>query len=167
MITLFYTNRKAQNRHLEQLDMARAEGRMDRAADRNDRLREEIAKLLEERQATENAAYKLADAFAGFQNAQEAGEAPNHRFTEAQKLREKHTPQLQKVESIAIRTALLTNDKTVQTLLAEVRTVAQMWKDLVDNDPYEKFVEIRDRTRSAFEGLEEETRRIVTSDGRL
>jgi hypothetical protein len=50
-------------------------------------------------------------------------------------------------------------------VLDEIRTVAQLWKDLVDDDPYEKFIEIRDRLETAFNVLETVTRKLVTSDG--
>lgn len=166
MITVWLTNRAANRRHREQVSTTHAEGRAERAARRNDRFREEVANLLGERWQTENVAYELADAIGEYQRDRDNPEvSPNERFWKARGVRDEHTPQLNKVEHLAIRASLLTNDAEISAVLDEIRTIAQLWKDLVDNDPYEKFIEIRDRVRAAFTQLEILTRRLVTSDG--
>ena len=144
----------------------RREGRRDRAAQRADRFGEEVANLLGERWATEKAAYELATAADEYHTDTENPEvSPNKRFTKAVRVRDKHTPQLNKVEHLAIRASLLTNDDEISAALDEIRTVAQLWKDLIDSDAIEKFMEIRDRLETAFSELETLTRRLVTSDG--
>jgi hypothetical protein len=69
------------------------------------------------------------------------------------------------VEHLAIRASLLTTDRDISTILDEIRTSAQMWKDLVDSDPIEKYVEIRNSLDANFAKLETLTRNVVTSDG--
>jgi hypothetical protein len=155
----------AQNQHDEQLSAMRSEGRAERAAERNDRFREEVANLLGERWATENAAYKLATAKDEHNIDVETGVAPNERFKKALDVRNEYTPQLNKVELLAIRASLLTNNVEVSAVLDEIRVVAQMWKDLVDRDPIETFMEIRGRLDTGFAELETLTRKLVTSDG--
>jgi hypothetical protein len=156
----------AQQRQDDQLAAMRAEGRADRTAQRNDRFREEVANLIGEKWNTVNAAYELADAVGEFQRTNDDPDvAPKDRFWKARGVRDKYTPQLNKVEHLAIRASLLTNDAETSAMLDEIRTVAQMWKDLVANDPYETFIEIRDRLETAFNQLETLTRKLVTSDG--
>ena len=167
LIGVAWTNRNAGQRHLEQLAAMKVEGRADRAAERNDHLREEVANLLGERWATDNAAYKLATAADEYQI--DRDERPqisaNQRFNKALEVRDEHTPQLNKVEHLAIRASLLTNDAETLSVLTSIRNVAQLWKNLVDSDPIETYSEIRDTLTADFARLEALTRRLVTSDG--
>lgn len=149
----------AQAHHDEQLTALRTEGRADRAAERNDRFRQEVANLLGERWATEKAAYKLAE------NADDHFTGQGVTSEDLQKVRNEHTPQLNKVEHLAIRAALLTNDWKILAVLTQVRTAAQGWMDLVDGAPMATFISVRDRLDGAFEELEALTRQLVTSDG--
>jgi hypothetical protein len=155
MIVLWRTNKAADRRHRQQL-----------TAERNDRFREEVSNLIGEKWETVNVAYELAEAAGEYHRTAGAPDvAPRDRFWKARGVRDKHTPQLNKVEHMAIRASLLTNDTETSAVLDEIQTVAQLWKDLVDNDPYEKFIEIRDRLQTAFNQLETLTRKLVTSDG--
>ncbi|OBH25189.1 hypothetical protein A5692_03565 [Mycobacterium sp. E342] len=152
--TLWRTNRAAYRRHREQL-----------AADRNDRFRQEVADLLGERYATVDAAYRLADASAQHDDAVANGAPPADRVAKFLAVREKHTPQLNTVEHLAIRAALLTNNTELIAKLDQIRTASQGWKDLVDKDPVEVFIKMRDDLDTAFAELETLTRQLVTSDG--
>ncbi|WAI52978.1 hypothetical protein OUZ54_13850 [Mycobacterium avium subsp. paratuberculosis] len=166
LVGVWCTNRNADKRHREQLDTTRAEGRADRAAERNDRLREEVANLLGERWATDKAAYKLATAADEYKTDRQRPEvSANERFNKALQVRDEHTPQFNKVEQLAIRAWLLTTDAGISSTLDAIRTVAQLWKDLVDSDPIETYTEIRDRLNKDFGRLEVLTRQLVTSDG--
>jgi hypothetical protein len=155
----------AQNQHDEQLSAMRSEGRAERAAQRNHRFREEVANLLGERWATENAAYKLATAGDEYNIDVETGVSPRERSSKVLDVRNEHTPQLNKVELLAIRASLLTDNADVSSVLYEIRAVAQKWKDLVDGDPIETFMEIRAGLDTGFAELEKLTRKLVTSDG--
>jgi hypothetical protein len=154
-----------QKHHEEQLETVRTENRAERAAQRNDRFREEVANLLGERWATERAAYELAtnaaEYYTDLHNPAVAGE----RIAELLQVRDEHTPQLTKVEHLAIRASLLTNDGQISAVLDGIRMAAQGWKDLVDQDPMENFIGIRDRLDNDFARVEDLTRRLVTSDG--
>jgi hypothetical protein len=166
LIGIRWTNNNADQRHREQLAAMQAEGRADRATERNDRFREEVANLLGERWATDKAAYKLATAADEYHIDKERPEvSANERFTNALKVRDEHTPQLNKVEHLAIRASLLTSDAEISAVLSAIRTSAQLWKDLVDRDPIEKYIEIRDGLNNDFARLETLTRTLVTSDG--
>lgn len=176
LIGVYLTNRNASGRHRTEMDAAqrqheqqlaamRGEARADRIAQRNDRLREEVGNLIGEKWATNNVAFELAEAAGQFFRDREEQVAPNKRFRNAVDVRNEHTPQLNKVEHLAIRASLLTDDREISGVLDEIRTVAQLWKDLIDNDPYEKFIEIRERLETAFTKLETLTRTLVTSDG--
>jgi hypothetical protein len=168
LVGVCWTNNNADRRHREQLAATQAEGRADRAAERNDRFREEVANLLGERWATDKAAYKLATAADEYHTDHERPEvSPNERFTKALTVRDEHTPQLNKVEHLSIRASLLTNDAEVSDALNAIRAVAQLWKDLVDVDAFEKYTEIRERLDNAFARLETLTRKLVTSDGAM
>ena len=76
LIGVWWTNNNADRRHREQLAATQAEGRADRAAERNDRFREEVANLLGERWATDKAAYKLATAADEYHTDHERPEVP-------------------------------------------------------------------------------------------
>jgi hypothetical protein len=166
LIGVGWTNKNADRRHWEQLAATKAEGRADRAAQRNDRLREEVANLLGERWATDKAAYQLATAVDEYQTDKERPEVTaNERVTKALDVRDEYTPQLNKVEQLAIRASLLTNDAEISSVLNAIRSVAQLWKNLVDSDPIETYAEIRDRLSNDFARLESLTRRLVTADG--
>lgn len=166
LIGVGWTNKNAGQRHWEQLAATKAEGRADRAAERNDHLREEVANLLGERWATDKAAYQLATAVDEYQTDKERPDvSANERFTKALKVRDEHTPQLNKVELLAIRASLLTNDAEISSVLNAIRSVAQLWKNLVDSDPIDTYAEIRDRLSNDFARLESLTRRLVTADG--
>jgi hypothetical protein len=147
------------------LKNTREEGRRGRAAQRNDRFREEVANLLGEKYLTVDAAEKLADDAKGGYDDVEGEVPPADRVGKVLTVREQQASQLNKVEHLAIRAALLTNDTEIIAVLGETRTAAQMWKDLVDKNPYETFMEIRDRLEAAFDQLETLTRKLVTSDG--
>lgn len=165
LIGVWCTNRTANKRHREQLDLTRAEGRADRAAERNDRFREEVANLLGERWTTEKAAYKLAENAEEYYNGLNNPTVNAVTIAQLLQVRDDHTPQLNKVEHLAIRAALLMNDPQISEVLNEIRTAAQGWKNLVAGDHYGTFIGIRDRLDAAFERLEVLTRRLVTSDG--
>ncbi len=168
LIGVWWTNNNADRRHREQLAATQAEGRADRAAERNDRFREEVANLLGERWATDKAAYKLATAADEYHTDHERPEVPpGERFAKALKVRDEHTPQLNRVEHLAIRASLLINDAEISDVLTAIRTVAQLWKDLVDRDPIETYIEIRGRLDNAFARLETLTCKLVTSDGAM
>lgn len=154
MITLWRTNKAAERRLDRQL-----------CADRADRLRTEVADLLGERWATEKAAYELATNADQYQTDLHNSTVPAERVAKLLKVRDEHTPQLNKVEHLAIRASLLTNDAAISAVLDEIRTAAQGWKDLVGGDPIEKFIEIRDKLDAKFGELETLTRNLVTSDG--
>jgi hypothetical protein len=147
------------------LKNTREEGRRGRAAQRNDRFREEVANLIGERWATEKAAYELATNAAEYHTDLHNEAVESERIAELLQVRDEYTPQLNKVEHLAIRASLLTNDGQISAVLDEIRTAAQGWKDLVDQDPIEKFIGIRDRLDNDFARLEDLTRRLVTSDG--
>ena len=143
-----------------------AEGRANRAAERNNRFREEVAKLLGERRATDKAAYELATAATEYDTDKRRPEvSPHDRVAAVLEVRNKHTPQLNKVEHLAICASLLTNDVEISALLTAIKNAAQVWKDLVDSDPIEKYIDMRDALDNAFIQLEAFTRTLVTSDG--
>jgi hypothetical protein len=154
-----------QKHHEEQLATMRAENRAERAGQRNDRFREEVANLLGERWATEKAAYELATNAANYYADLNNPAVASERVAELLQFRDEYTPQLNKVEHLAIRASLLTNDVEISAVLDEIRMAAQGWKNLVNQDPIEEFVGIRDRLDNDFARLEELTRRLVTSDG--
>lgn len=157
----------ATTRHEEQLAAMRDEGRAERAAQRNDRFREEVANLLGERWATENAAYNLAENADEYYKGLKNPTTLENAITAAELLavRDQDTPQIDKAEHLAIRAALLTNDPVISEVLYEIRTAAQGWKDLVDSDQIATFMDIRNLLEDAFEKLEVLTRQLVTSDG--
>jgi hypothetical protein len=53
---------------------------------------------------------------------------------------------------------VVARDEEVSGVLNDIRTVARLWKDLVDSDPIDKFVEIGDKLEGDFSQLETLTR---------
>jgi hypothetical protein len=102
------------------------------AAQRNDRFGEEVANLLGERWGAEKAAYELATNAANYYAGLHDSEVASEHIAELIKIRDNYTPQLNKVEQLAIRASLLTNDGQIAVVLDEVRAAARSWKDLVD-----------------------------------
>ena len=155
----------AQAQHDAQLAAMRAEGRADRVAQRTDRFRDEVANLLGERWATEKAAYELATNAAEYHTDLHNPAVENRRIAELLQVRDEYTPQLNKVEHLAIRASLLTNDGEISSVLDGIRIAAQSWKNLVDQDPLENFIGMRHTLDGEFARLEQLTRRLVTADG--
>ena len=166
LIGVWWTNKNADQRQRGQLATMQAEGRTDRVAQRNDRFREEVANLLGERWATDNAAYELATAADEYSTDKVRPEvSPHDRVTAVLEVRDEHTPQLNKIEHLAICASLLTNDAEISGVLTAIRRAAQVWKELVDGDPIEKYMGMRDVLDNSFSQLETFTRTLVTSDG--
>jgi hypothetical protein len=93
LIGVRWTNSNADQRHQEQLAAMHAEARADRAAERNNRFREEVANLLGERWATDKAAYELATAADEYRTDKERPEvSARERFTKALGVRDEHAP---------------------------------------------------------------------------
>jgi hypothetical protein len=159
MITLWFTNWRADQRHREQL-----------VAQRNDRFREEVAKILAERWDTERAASDLADAVGQYRSDGEMGVVPADQTRKLLTVRDEQLPQFRKVELLAAQAALLSNDARALAALADVREIAEGWKDIIrtlarSGDPHLEYADLLDKVQGTFDRLETVTHSLVTSDG--
>jgi hypothetical protein len=166
--------RAADVRHREQVEAARADGVADRAADRADKLREEVASILAERWAMVDAASELACAVELYRRVRghpQASPIEQEAKSNALRLQLVQRDHLNHFIQRTIRAGLLTNDPEIQAVLNELREVlGAAWRAILatlslKGDPCEEARTFRKGFHSKLSDLESLTRRVATADG--
>jgi hypothetical protein len=161
----------ADDRHKEQLQAARAEGVADRAAQRVDKFREDVASILAERWPTLDAAVEMADAVDQYHRDRENPEVtPHERVTKFNAARLERREPLNRLIQLTIRASLLTNDPDLLAALKGIREVSSegwnaiKWTLNSQGDPYDEEKVFREKLHAKLGELESLTRKLVTSD---
>lgn len=165
--------RAADARHREQVEAARADGVADRAADRADKLREEVASILAERWAMLEAAIELAPVVEQYRRVRRnpcVSPIEQQANLDALRLKIAQRDHLNQFIQKTLRAGLLTNDAEFHAALEALReVVGSGWQAILatsnlKGDPYAEARMFRQRFHSKLGDLEVLTRRIVTSD---
>jgi hypothetical protein len=176
VVTNTRTNQRAidaaDTRHREQLVAARVERAADRAADRADKFREEVASILAERWPMLNATYELACAVEQYRRVRgNPRVSATEQEVKSKAVKLVQRDHLNRLIQLTIRAGLLTNDREIQTVLKELREMSRdAWNAINQTlnfrgNPFEEAHAFRKRLQAKLSDLESLTRELVTTDG--
>lgn len=142
-----------------------------RAAEHADRVRDEIAEILEQRRAVMDSQQRLFSTALILRNRDETSDERDRLFAD----RDRHVAACHLLEQTTIRASLRTGNARIVAALHELRTIAEQPlkpmdittnrpEDGAQHRPDKTFTELKTRTRAAFSTLEAATREATAID---